>query len=237
MKVFISYRRGDSKDLAGRLADRFRQETQIDEIFLDVDAIDGGEPFKEKITRSLKKSAVCVALIGKEWLGESASGAPPRIFDDNDFVRLEVAEAFNAGVKIIPILVHGAEMPQSAQLPVDLQRLPDLNAITVRHESFSRDADFLVDAILSRKEPSPLSRYWNRHPLQESIVRASLGLVVAAILIVAGAAIYQEWSHGGALDQALGGVGPMLVTVAGVLLLGMVAPLIFRRRRRRAQVR
>jgi hypothetical protein len=235
MKIFISYRRGDSKDFAGRLADHLRLEPQIDEIFLDIDAIELGEQFKEKITRSLKKSEVCLVLIGCEWLGESASGAPARIFEENDFVRLEVAEAFVAKVKIIPILVNGAEMPQGAQLPPDLQGLPALNAITVRHESFRRDAEFLTDAILSRKEPSPISRYWNRHPLQESIVRAFLGLVVAALLVVAAAAGYQVWSHGGALDQAFGGIGPMLVAVGGVLLLGMFAPLIFRRRRRRAR--
>lgn len=234
MKLFISYRRGDSKDFAGRLADRLRAESQIDEIFLDIDAIEPGEPFKDKIARSMKKSAVCLVLIGREWLGEAASGASARIFDDNDFVRMEVAEALSGAVKVIPVLVNGADMPEASQLPPDLQRLPSLNAISVRHESFRRDADFLADAILSRKEPGPLSRYWNRHPFQESVVRALLGLVVAAILVVAGAILYQRLSHGGSLDQAFGGVGPMLAAVVGVLLLGMVLPLIVRRRRRRA---
>jgi hypothetical protein len=235
MRIFISYRRADTKDFAGRLADYLRQESQIDEIFLDVDAIDPGEPFKTKITKSLKKSGVCLVVIGHDWLGESGN-APARIFGENDFVRLEVAEALRTGVKVIPVLVNGATMPTTAQLPPDLAQLAGIEGVFVRHESFPRDADFLADSILARKAPSPLSKYWNRHPLQESIVRAFFGLIVAAIAVIVGAAAYQSMSHGGSLDQALGGVGPMLLAVTGVLLLGMILPLIFRRRRRRARL-
>jgi TIR domain len=233
MKVFISYRRGDSKDFAGRLADRLRAEPQIDEIFLDIDAIELGEPFKDKITKSLKKCGVCLVLIGSEWRGESASGAQARIFDDGDFVRLEVAEALASSVKTIPVLVNGAAMPSVADLPLDLQKLPSLNAISVRHESFRRDADFLTDAMLSRKEPSPLARYWNRHPFQEGVVRSGFGLITAAALVL-GAAVAYHAATGNALDQLLGDKWTVAMAVAGVLSVGIVGPLIFRRRRRRA---
>ncbi len=233
MKLFISYRRGDTKAFAGRLADRLKQKSQIDEIFIDVDAIDAGADFKNKITDALKKSAVCLVLIGKDWVGASASGAPARISEEGDFIRLEVREALAGQTKVIPVLVDGAAMPDTHDLPQDVQRLTSLNAISVRHESFSRDSDFLADAILARKEPGPLSRYWNRHPFQEGLVRASTGLIVAIALLVAGSAVYQA-STGLALDQALGGVGPVLMLIAGVLAAGALFPLIFRRRRRRA---
>ena len=232
MKVFISYRRGDARDFAGRLADRLREEPQIDQVFLDVEGIDPGEDFGSKISNALKQSAACLVLIGKEWSGDSASGATPRLFEPNDFVRREVREALNSAAKIIPVLVNGAAMPVAAELPEDLRRLPTLNAISVRHESFRRDADFLADAILARKEPSPLSLYWNRHPLQAGLVRASSGLIVAALLLVAGAAIHQGLT-GRALSETLGGVGPALMLVGGTLVAGMLFPLVFRRRRRR----
>jgi hypothetical protein len=232
MKVFISYRRGDARDFAGRLADRLREEAQIDQIFLDVDGIEPGEDFKSKIDKAIRQSAACLVLIGKEWTGKSASNAPARIYDQNDFVRLEVREALNSPVKVIPVLVNGATMPEAEELPEDLARLSNLNAVSVRHDSFRRDADYLADAILARKEPSPLSRYWNRHPFQEGLVRATLGLAAAAFVLVVGAGIYQS-ATGLALNQALGGIGPMLLLVVATLLTGMIFPLLVRRRRRR----
>lgn len=232
MKLFISYRRGDTRDFAGRLADFLRREPQIDEIFLDVDAIDAGADFKARIEGALSKSAVCLVLIGKDWRGESASGAPARIEDAGDFVRLEVARALLGPVKVIPVLVNGAEMPEVGSLPEDLKKLPTLNAISVRHESFRRDANFLADAILARKEPSPLSRYWNRHPFQESLFRFVMGIATAAALLIAGAAAYQGVT-GLALNQALGGTGQVVILIATVLVLGGLLPLIFRRRRAR----
>lgn len=232
MKLFISYRRGDARDVAGRLVDRLRQEPQIDHIFIDVEGIAPGEEFKSKIDSAIKQSAACLVLIGKEWTGKSVSEARARIFDENDFVRLEVREALRSAAKVIPVLVNGAAMPSMEDLPEDLQRLPTLHAVSVRHESFARDADYLADAILARKEPSPLSRYWNRHPFQEGLLRSSLGLVTAALLLVAGAGVYQALT-GLALNQVLGGVGPVILLVAGVLLAGMIFPLIIRRRRRR----
>ncbi|MBS0386610.1 MAG: toll/interleukin-1 receptor domain-containing protein [Proteobacteria bacterium] len=235
MNVFISYRRADTQDFVGRLADRLRQEREIDKLFLDVEEIDPGEDFKAKITRSLnamKKSGVCLVIIGKDWAGRSASGAT-RLDDDKDFVRLEVAGALSS-VKVIPVLVNEASMPDARTLPPELQKLPTLNGVSVRTNSFRRDSDYLIDAILARKEPSPLSRYWNRHPFQESVVRAFFGLVVTSVLIIVAAAILQAATPEHlSLNQVLGGTGPMIVALAGALLLGMLAPLFFRRRRRR----
>ena len=232
MKLFISYRRGDTRDFAGRLADRLRQEPQIDEIFLDIDHIAAGENFKERIQKALKQSSACLVLIGDEWMGKSASDAPPRISDDLDFVRMEVREALNSGTRVIPVLVNNAPMPNSEDLPEEVRRLTELNAISMRHDSFRRDADFLADAVMSRKEPSWWARYWNRHPGQENLLRATSGLVFTIVLLIAGAAIYQS-ATGLALNQALGGTGQVVVLVAAVILFGIAAPVILGRRRRR----
>lgn len=237
MKLFISYRRSDTREFAGRLADALRQERQIDDIFFDVEDIEAGVDFKTRIQSFLKRSGVCLVLIGRDWRGESGRKDSARIFEDSDFVRLEVREALTSNVKVIPVLVDGASMPNPVDLPEDLQALTGLNAVAVRHESFKRDANFLADAILARKEPSPLSRYWARHPFQEGLVRATVGVVVAALVLLAGAAAYHSYACAqGAcrsMSEAVGGVGPTLLIASGVLLAGIVLPLIFRRARRR----
>jgi len=228
VKVFISYRRGDAKGIAGRLADRLGQEVQIDEVFFDTEEIGAGEDFEAKIRRSLMRSSLCFVLIGDKWSGEGVN----RLFEERDFVRLEVGEALQTVGKVIPVLIDGARMPSVHDLPSDLQPLTRLNAVMLRHESFRRDADFLADAALARKPPGPLSRYWNRHPFQESLVRSLAGLLVAALLLVGGAAVHKA-STGHSLDEALGGIGPVLLLVAGALAAGVIVPLILRKRRRR----
>jgi hypothetical protein len=47
MKVFVSYRRSDTQDLAGRLVDRLRAVPEISFVFFDVQTIAAGAPKKE----------------------------------------------------------------------------------------------------------------------------------------------------------------------------------------------
>ena len=47
--IFISYRREDSQELAGRLYDRLAQRFGKDRVFRDVDAIDPGANFAEVV--------------------------------------------------------------------------------------------------------------------------------------------------------------------------------------------
>lgn len=231
MKVFISYRRNDTRDFAGRLSDRLRQELGISDVFLDIDEIQAGESFEQRIRSAVEKCAVALVLIGPEWRGASEAGAAARIFDERDFVRLEVREALSGKPKVIPVLVNGARMPSRDELPADLAPIVSLNAIPARHESFRRDADFIADAVLARKAPGPISRYWSRHPGQHAIFRSLCGLLIAVAALVGGAAIYNGVT-GLSLDQALGGVGPVIMVAVGVLIAGLIFPLIFRKRRR-----
>jgi TIR domain len=66
--IFISYRRSDSQHAAGRLADRLKDEFGADSVFMDVNTIDLGVPFPERIDRAVGKCDVLVALIGDKWL-------------------------------------------------------------------------------------------------------------------------------------------------------------------------
>jgi len=63
-KVFLSYRRGDSAAMAGRLHDRLNALFP-GRVFLDVESIQPGADFLDEIKQSLKSCFLLIVLIGK----------------------------------------------------------------------------------------------------------------------------------------------------------------------------
>jgi hypothetical protein len=215
VKVFISYRRGDTQDFTGRLADKLRAARGIAQVFLDVEEIDAGEDFVRRIRKSIAESEVCLIVVGAKWADESGA---VRLRDDGDFVRLEVIECLKSGHRIVPVLANDAAMPAPDVLPPELQDLTRLNAVSVRHADFDRDTDHLVDVIFSRKKPGALGAFFRRHPLA-GLVLQSLGGAFAAFLalVVLLAVLEKITTH--SLNEYVGSglaiLIPVLVTLAG----------------------
>src|SRR5262249_34016142 len=126
-KIFRSYRRQDSAGVAGRIYDRLRTHFGDDAIFMDLDSIPFGVDFREHITSAVDQRGVLLPVIGSNWAGEA--GAPPRIDDARDFVRIEIESALERNLPVIPILIDRAEMPGEADLPPSLARLAYRNAM------------------------------------------------------------------------------------------------------------
>ena len=139
MSVFISYRRSDTKDLAGRIADRLKYVPQIGEVFIDVDGIAPGADFEARIREALSREPVCIVLIGPGWLGRGAGDQPQRIADPTDFIRLEVKIALASTGRLLPVLANGATMPSERDLPDEIKGLARINALAIRHEYFDHD--------------------------------------------------------------------------------------------------
>jgi TIR domain/Protein of unknown function (DUF421)/WD domain, G-beta repeat len=145
--IFISYRRQDASHLAGRLYDRLADQFGEAQIFMDVDTIDLGLDFAEVIAGAVGTCQVLLALIGPRWIAAADKDGRPRLDNLDDFVRLEIQTALDRDVRVIPVLIDGAGMPGQHELPAPLARLSRRNALTMRHESFRRDADQLVAAL------------------------------------------------------------------------------------------
>lgn len=231
MNVFISYRRNDTQDLAGRIADRIREVAQVNHVFIDVDGIEPGADFASKIRTALADSTVCIVLIGPHWRGVREQGGTARIVEDRDFVRQETAAALASERKILPVLVNGASMPQAEELPEDLHRLPSINALSIRHMHFDRDIEYLIDVLLSRKKPEAVGAYLRRHPFQAATLRAFAGACFALVLLVVGAAVHESLTER-SLEESMGGPGEVWLLIAGLLLSGMTVALLVRTRRR-----
>lgn len=133
-KIFISYRRSDSGAAAGRLYDFLETEMGQENLFMDVDKIPFGKDFKEEIRKAIGESAIVLVVIGRNFITEER-----RLFDDEDFVRFEIAYAFEQGKVVIPVKVDGAVMPYPGDLPDELRRLSTINSPELRNERWKPD--------------------------------------------------------------------------------------------------
>ena len=218
MNVFISYRRSDTQDLAGRIADRLRAVPQVGRVFIDVVEIEAGADFVARLRSALAGSDVCVLLIGPNWRGQR-DGGNARLFEERDFVRLEAAAALGSERKVLPVLANGAAMPEPDALPEELKPLAQINALSIRHAYFDHDIELLIDALLSRKKPGSMGLYLKRHPVQAGALRGLGGVAAAVVLLFAGAAVHTAITQR-SLEETLGGQAQVWLLIVAVLAIG-----------------
>ena len=153
--IFISYRRADSQATTGRIHEKLVERFGAETVFMDVDNIPPGEDFAEYYRHWLQdKAAIVLIIIGKTWAtikSQDNKTGLPRLHYEGDHVRIEVAAALGMNqLKVIPVLVDEADMPQRADLPESLHRLPQLSAAKVRQDpDFRSDIKRLITAIES----------------------------------------------------------------------------------------
>jgi hypothetical protein len=150
--IFISYRREDSGPYAGRLFDALVRHFGEDSVFFDVDGISPGEDFREVIQRTGSSCDVMLAVIGRQWTTAQDKNGRIRLSNENDYVRMEVGFALKRGIRVIPVLVGGAEIPEPSALPSDLRDLVFRTAWELSDKRFHQDVQSLVDAL--KKAPS-----------------------------------------------------------------------------------
>lgn len=146
-KIFISYRRQDAEDAAGRLASHLGREFGDHNIFLDVVKIGSGDRFAQVIDQHVAASDVLLALIGKTWVSCTDDQGRRRLDAPDDFVRHEIASAMRQHVRTIPILLNGAAMPRREELPHDIGDLVTCNAHLLRHATYDDDFGSLVQQL------------------------------------------------------------------------------------------
>jgi ABC-type amino acid transport substrate-binding protein len=146
-RIFISYRREDSAYPAGWLFDRLADSYGKGQIFKDVDNIEPGEDFVERITAAVGSCDVLLALIGPQWLTIADERGRRRLDSGDDFVRLEIEAALTRKVLVIPILVGGASMPDADQLPPSLAKLVRRQALELSPNRFEFDTGRLLKVV------------------------------------------------------------------------------------------
>lgn len=153
--IFVSYRRDDSRHAAGRLVDRLVQAFGSNQLFMDVDSIDIGLDFVKVLNEKVAACDVMLVVIGPQWLDARDAQGRRRLDDPHDLVRLEVETALVRDVRVVPILVDGAVLPQTDHLPPSLQPLTRRQSTSIAHERFGADADRIVAALQNAIAPRP----------------------------------------------------------------------------------
>lgn len=193
--IFISYRRLDSQSAAGRLADHLREHLPQVPLFRDVETIEPGVDFVEAINRALQSCGVLLAVIGPRWVSLTDASGKRRLDDPNDYTRLEIITALKRGdVRVIPVLVEGAQMPDTTQLPEDLQPLCRRNAIELSDKRWEYDVTQLRDTLKKaldidptpprpeppKPRPAPTDVPWYR-----KLTGKQWGYVAAGVIVLA----------------------------------------------------
>jgi hypothetical protein len=116
---------------------------------MDVAGIGVGRDFRKAIDESVANCGVLLAMIGPAWLDEKNEKGERRLDDPGDFVRVETASALRRGIPVVPVLLRGAKMPRSDQLPDDLKELSYRNCVELTHARWKSDVQVLVSGLRS----------------------------------------------------------------------------------------
>jgi hypothetical protein len=128
--VFISYRRSENLRQATFLEESLAALLGPGAVFRDQTAIKPGDKFPTRLDTTIRGVAVVLVLIGPRWVELRDERSNQRRLDlADDFVRREIEIAIDAKRKIVPLLVDGARMPETAMLPRSIAALSDHQAV------------------------------------------------------------------------------------------------------------
>lgn len=213
---------------------------------MDVDTIEPGADFVARIQDAVGSAAVLLVVVGRDWVSVKDEHGRRRLDDPEDFVRLEVASALQRDVRVIPVLVGGASMPESEELPAALAGLSRRNALVLSDLDWRAGMTRLL-AVLEppadrptqpirprRRDPDPSPGFWS--------AATALALAGAALLVVGTGLQFDAFAHPGfgpadrdglgyftslaPMGIAVGAVGSLLLSFsrgAGALANGLVA--------------
>ena len=146
-KIFINYRKEDSPWNSVALYQELIKHFPKGNVFKDFNTLRPGEDFVESIENALASCDVLLVLISDKWLSIEDSKGNKRIYNADDFVRLEVATALKRNICVIPVLFDNASIPQESELPDDLKKLSRRHFIEIDKTRFEADTERLVEAI------------------------------------------------------------------------------------------
>ncbi|MFI5271992.1 MAG: TIR domain-containing protein [Ktedonobacterales bacterium] len=187
-QIYVAYRRDDAAAISGRVADRLRALFGARAVMKDVEAERAGDSLERGIAGAVRQCSAALVLIGPRWL--SGILASPQ---DQTYVEIEVA--LRQGIPLIPVLVHGATLPDPRLLPQALWPLVTRGALALGPEAtFDRDLAALGETLrrfmpLGGYQPSARASSTGRAPALPGEVgaqarRASLGRRVLLTALV-----------------------------------------------------
>jgi|GEM_PF-4225549 len=198
-KIFISYRRVDSRQIVERIHDRLSAYYGKGNVFLDVDLnIPYGSDFADVLRDNLEQSDVLLVIMGREWTNELKRRA-----DGEDFVRLEVETGLRQIPLVIPVQVNNAPVPSASDLPDSMQGLLSKNFLELLPNPYFNTGMAMLTNTIDEAFPKVVATPPEAQPTQPTIQTGGSRLPLIAIvgivlLLLAGLALVAS----GALSPA-----------------------------------
>lgn len=152
--IFISYRRVGALVHARALFERLRHEFGPNEVFIDLEGVDYGLDFIDILNEQLNGCQVMLAVIDPQWATATDRQGRRRIDREFDYVRVEIVTALGRGIRTVPVLIDGAEMPDASDLPEPLRPLTRRNALMLDFNRFDAEISRLI-AVIRKLLSSP----------------------------------------------------------------------------------
>jgi hypothetical protein len=141
--VFINYRTGDGNDIAALIDNELSNRFGKSGAFRASRSITPGTAYPDALLKSLRRSALVLAVIGADWINFQSN-----LRDPEDWVRKEILEAFHCGVPVVPVLVgRRTERLRKDKLPDDLARLAELQSVRLDTQNAEADLKRLGDLV------------------------------------------------------------------------------------------
>src|SRR5215475_6922168 len=109
--IFVNYRVGDEAYAAALIDLGLSAQFGEENVFQASRSIPPGDDFHRGLLDGLRRCSVLLAVIGQRWSDAVDAEGRRRIMLDDDWVRREIAEAFERGIPVIPVLIGTAVMP------------------------------------------------------------------------------------------------------------------------------
>ena len=154
--IFISYRHADADGPAQHLYEGLQERLGSGRVFKDSGSVQAGADFIDSTEQAVAACDTLLVIIGPDWLDATGRHGQRRLDDPHDVVRREITAALRRGLRIVPVLVEGATMPTTMQLPDELQPLATQLAIELDSAHWERDIERLL-ADLGAERPASTS--------------------------------------------------------------------------------
>ena len=152
--IFISYRREHTAVIVGRLHDRLADHFGGRQIVRDIETVNAGDDFDQRIDEVVASSDACLAIISNRWLLDRNPVGKRPIGVPRDWVEREIEVALRrAGVLVIPVLIDGATLPSEQELPYSIRSLAKCQAMHLSDLGWDDEIGKLIGALEEVVEP------------------------------------------------------------------------------------
>ncbi|MFF3068151.1 toll/interleukin-1 receptor domain-containing protein [Kitasatospora sp. NPDC057904] len=136
-EIFVNYRTSDEDTTATLIERELSRRFGDERVFRASKSIRIGGRFPQELLTAVRRSTVLIAVIGPRWADARTADGRRALDDPEDWTRKEIAEAFESGALVVPVLVGRTTRLNRHTLPPEIAELADC-----QYRRFdNRDAD------------------------------------------------------------------------------------------------